>query len=192
MNGLVKKKASFEVKVQVYGDNITSQNVRVASGTSSNISFANNIVTINDANITTASLVLESADNSYIKSTYTFNIVPGGVNVYDYKDLLLTTNYSENGEITVMQTNLGSAREVYEGTDLDLGGDQNAYVWLPNQTLDKKNPNENIELFGNIVDFDERGVPIYNFDQELYTMETTYNHEFADAYNLKIQIILLI
>ena len=84
-----------------------------------------------------------------------------------------------------MQTNLGSAREVYEGTDLDLGGDQNAYVWLPNQTLDKKNPNENIELFGNIVSFDERGVPIYNFDQELYTMETTYNHEFADAYNLE-------
>lgn len=185
MNGLVKKKASFEVKVQVYGDNITSQNVRVASGTSSNISFANNIVTINDANITTASLVLESADNSYIKSTYTFNIVPGGVNVYDYNDLLLTTNYSENGEITVMQTNLGSAREVYEGTDLDLGGDQNAYVWLPNKPLDKKNSNENIELFGNIVSFDERGVPIYNFNQELYTMETTYNHEFANAYNLK-------
>lgn len=185
MNGLIKKKASFEVKVQVYGDNITSQNVRVASGTSSNISFSNNIVTINDANITTASLVLESTDNSYIKSTYTFNIVPGGVNVYDYNDLLLTTNYSENGEITVMQTNLGSAREVYQGTDLDLGGDQSAYVWLPNQTLDKKNPNENIELFGNILSFDERGVPIYNFDQELYTMETTYNHEFADAYNLE-------
>lgn len=183
MNGLVKKKASFGVKVQVYGDNITSQNVRIASGTSSNISFANNIVTINDANITTASLVLESADNSYIKSTYTFNIVPGGVNVYDYDDLLLTTNYSENGEITVMQANLGSAREVYEGTDLDLGGDQNAYVWLPNQALDKKNPNENIELFGNIVDFDESGIPIYNFENELYSMETTYNHEFADAYN---------
>lgn len=183
MNGLVTKKASFEVNVRVYGDNISSQSVRVSEGTSSNISFANNVVTINDATSTIATLVLESTESPYIKNSYAFNIVPGGVNVYDYNDLLLTTNFSENGEIIVLQTNFASAREMYEGTDLDLGGDQNAYVWVPNQELVEKNTNDNIELFGNIVDFDERGVPIYNFENELYSMETTYNHEYADAYN---------
>lgn len=183
MNGLVTQKASFEVNVRVYGDNISSQSVRVSAGTTSNVSFANNIVTINDSSSTTATLVLESTESPYIKNSYTFNIVPGGINVYDYNDLLLATNFSENGEITVLQTNFLSAREMYEGTDLDLGGDQNAFIWVPNQDLTKKNPNDNVELFGNIVDFDESGIPIYNFENELYSMETTYNHEFADAYN---------
>lgn len=183
MNGLVTKKASFEVNVQVYGDNISSQNVRVAEGTTSNISYSNNVITINDSSSTTATLVLESTESAYIKNSYTFNIVPDGVNIYDYNDLLLTTNFSEKGEITVLQTNFASTREMYLGTDLDLGGEQNAYVWIPDQTLTLKNPNENIELFGNIKSFDEKGIPIFNFDNELYSVETTYNHEFADQYN---------
>ena len=183
MGGLVKEKASFEIKTQVYGDNISNQAVRMSDESSDNISFENNVVTINDASETTATLVLESVEKPYIKNSYTFNVVPNGVNVYSYNDLLLTTNYSQNGEISVMQTNLGSAREVYNGTDFDIGANQGAITFIPDATLSKKDPEANIELFGNIIGYDKNGVPNFNFANELYVTETSYSHEFADAYN---------
>ena len=183
MNGLVKEKASFEIKTQVYGDNISNQAVRMSDESSDNISFENNVITINDASETTATLVLESVEKPYIKNSYTFNVVPNGVNVYSYNDLLLTTNYSQNGEISVMQTNLGSAREVYNGTDYDIGANQGAITFIPDTTLSRKDPEANIELFGNIIGYDKNGVPNFNFANELYVTETSYSHEFADAYN---------
>ena len=183
MGGLVKEKASFEIKTQVYGDNISNQAVRMSDESSDNISFENNVITINDASETTATLVLESVEKPYIKNSYTFNVVPNGVNVYSYNDLLLTTNYSQNGEISVMQTNLGSAREVYNGTDYDIGANQGAITFIPDATLSRKDPEANIELFGNIIGYDNNGVPNFNFANELYVTETSYSHEFADAYN---------
>ena len=182
MNGLVKEKASFEIKTQVYGDNISNQAVRMSDESSDNISFENNVVTINDASETTATLVLESVEKSYIKNSYTFNVVPNGVNIYSYNDLLLTTNYSQNGEISVMQTNLGSAREVYNGTDYDIGANQGAITFIPD-TTSIKDSEANIELFGHIIGYDKNGVPNFNFANELYVTETSYSHEFADAYN---------
>lgn len=183
MDGLVKEKASFEIKTQVYGDNISNQAVRMSDESSDNISFENNVVTINDASETTATLVLESVEKPYIKNSYKFNVVPNGVNIYSYNDLLLTTNYSQNGEISVMQTNLGSAREVYNGTDYDIGANQGAITFIPDATLSRKDPEANIELFGNIIGYDKNGVLNFNFANELYVTETSYSHEFADAYN---------
>ena len=182
MDGIVKDKAEIPLNIQVLGDDLTSQNVTVVSH-SDNISFdeTTKIITIENANETTASLTLASAEKSYYTGTFNFSIVPGGVNIYDYNDLLLTTNYSTSGEISVMQKSLGSLKDVYEGVneEIEPGSNQAAYKWIPNLPLKKKESAKNIELFGNYkADTGE-----FNFENELYEMETTYNHKFLDAWN---------
>lgn len=185
MDGLKTKKAQIEVKIQVFGDNISSQNVRVKEHTD-NISFDNNVITIENANETTASLTLASSDASYITGTYNFNVVNNGVNIYNYNDLLLTTNFSIDGEISVMQTSLGSLREVYQGKSIEIGksnNGQNAYWYDVGEEL-KRLPNaNNIELFGNIVGKNENGRIKFNFENELFLFDTNYNSEFIDDYN---------
>lgn len=182
MDGIVKEKAEIPLNIQVLGDDLTSQNITVVSH-SDNISFdeTTKIITIENANETTASLTLASAEKSYYTGTFNFSIVPGGVNIYDYNDLLLTTNYSTNGEISVMQKSLGSLKDVYEGVneEIEPGSNQAAYKWIPNLPLKKKESAKNIELFGNY----DAETGEFNFENELYEMETTYNHKFLDAWN---------
>ena len=182
MDGIVKDKAEIPLNIQVLGDDLTSQNVTVVSH-SDNISFdeTTKIITIENAIETTASLTLASAEKSYYTGTFNFSIVPGGVNIYDYNDLLLTTNYSTSGEISVMQKSLGSLKDVYEGVneEIEPGSNQAAYKWIPNLPLKKKESAKNIELFGNY----DAETGEFNFENELYEMETTYNHKFLDAWN---------
>ena len=182
MDGIIKEKAKIQLNVEVLGDDITSQNIRVVSH-SDNISFneTNKVITIENANETTASLTLASSEKSYYAGTFTFSIVPDGVNIYNYNDLLLTTNFSTNGEISVMQKSLGSLKDVYEGVNEEItpGSNQAAYKWVPNLPLTKKESAKNIELFGN-YDAETRD---FNFEDEVYETETTYNHKFLDDWN---------
>lgn len=182
MDGIVKEKAKIQLDVEVLGDDITSQKISVVSH-SDNISFneTSKVITIENANETTASLILASSEKKYYTGTFTFSIVPDGVNIYNYNDLLLTTNFSINGEISVMQKSLGSLKDVYEGVNEEItpGSNQAAYKWIPNLPLKKKESAKNIELFGNY----DAETGEFNFENELYEMETTYNHKFLDAWN---------
>ena len=93
---------------------------------------------------------LSSKYHDYIETTYKFNLVENGVNVYDYLDLLECTNKSEKGEIVCLQTNLESKANTFNSDGTYKG--------------------TNVRLFGNEKEL--------NFKNEVYTFDTTYNHKF--------------
>lgn len=94
--------------------------------------------------------------------TYNFKIVPDGVNVYDYDDLLFCTNKSENGEIVVLRRNFESYSNTYV---LDNNG----------KSIGLKN--DNTVLFGKY----NNGK--YNFKNEIYQFETRYNQQYIKQWN---------
>ena len=96
----------------------------------------------------------------YITSTYKFNIVEDGVNVYSYKDLMEATNRSEKGEIVCLQTNLQSLDNTYKKE-----GEKYINEYLKTNT----------KLFGN-YNFEKNK---FSFEDEIYTFETTYNHKYV-------------
>lgn len=103
-------------------------------------------------------------------STYEFEIVDNGVNVYSYDDLLYCTNKSSTGEIVVL-------RKSFESLD-------NAYILdsLGNLMLNNGKPvlkSNNVECFGN---YDVKS-KTFNFVNELYSFTTTYNKEFIEQWN---------
>lgn len=175
-----KVNAKIEFDIDVVGDNITNDKVSVLEK-SDNITYSNNTMTINDYN-ENSYFTLVSTEQPFITNTYTFNVVKDGINVYNYNDLLMCTNFSGSGEIVVMQTSLGSLREVYEGKNVEIDPtytSQGIYKYEIDPSFSKKEGN--ISLFGN---YDEKS-GTFNFANELVYMETTYNHKFIDDYNSK-------
>lgn len=86
-------------------------------------------------------------------ATFSFEIVEDGVNVYDYETLLACTNKSNNGEIVVLRKSFES---------------------IQNYKLLSSN---NIEMFGNSDDVN------YNFKNDIYSFESTYNTEYIKQWN---------
>ncbi len=82
-----------------------------------------------------------------------FQVVPQGINVYTYDDLLACTNNSEQGEIVVLRKHFESLANFEDNTA------------------------SNVALFGT------RTADGFNFANEVYRFETTYNHEFMDQWN---------
>lgn len=180
LDSINKVNATIEFDIDVVGDNVSSDKVSVLDK-SDNLTYSNNVITINSY-LENSYVTLVSVDQPFISNTYTFNLVKDGVNVYDYNDLLMCTNFSSNGEIVVMQTSLGSLREVYVGKDVEIDSTytaQGIYRYEIDPSFTKKSGN--ISLFGN---FDENN-GTFNFTNELVYMETTYNHKFIDDYNAK-------
>lgn len=173
-----KVKATIKFDIDVVGDNVTSDKVSLLDK-SDNITFSDNTMTINSYS-DNSYFTLVSTDQPYIANTYTFNVVENGVNVYNYNDLLMCTNFSTRGEKVVMQTSLGSLRDVYEGKNVEIDAastSQGFYRYEIDPSFTKKSGN--ISLFGN---YDETS-GTFNFANELYYMGTTYNHKFIDDYN---------
>lgn len=175
-----KVNAKVEFDIDVVGDNISNDKVSVLEK-SDNITYSNNTMTVNGYN-ENSYFTLVSTEQPFITNTYSFNVVKDGVNVYNYNDLLMCTNFSSSGEIVVMQTSLGSLREVYEGKNVEIDptySSQGIYKYEIDPSFTKKEGN--ISLFGN---YDEK-TGTFNFANELVYMETTYNHKFIDDYNSK-------
>ena len=104
----------------------------------------------------------KSNEESYVETEeYSFDIVKGGVNVYSYADLLECTNRSAEGKIVCLQTNLESFAATYNS--------------------DNSKKDETTELFGTYNPRTKK----YNFANEVYRFESTYNTEFIDQYNAK-------
>ena len=179
LDSINKVNATIEFDIDVVGENVSSDKVSVLDK-SDNLTYSNNVITINSYS-ENSYVTLVSVDQPFISNTYTFNLVKDGVNVYDYNDLLMCTNFSSNGEIVVMQTSLGSLREVYVGKDVEIDSTytaQGIYRYEIDPSFTKKSGN--ISLFGN---YDEN-TGTFNFANELVYMETTYNHKFIDDYNV--------
>ena len=104
----------------------------------------------------------KSSEEGYVETEeYSFDIVADGVNVYNYSDLLECTNRSADGRIVCLQTNL----ESFSGTFNDDGSKKDSTT----------------ELFGTYNPKTKK----YNFANEVYRFESTYNTEFIDQYNAK-------
>lgn len=157
-NGTKTKEATFYLDVEMFGENVGEY---VALEISDNIEFdeITGKVTIYEAGEAYVRYV--SSNPAYVDTEeYKFTVVEDGYNVYSYNDLLLCTNKDTNGgKIVCLQVNL----EAFENTY--------------NSDLTKKN--STTELFGNYVERTSE----YNFINEVYRFQSTYNCEYIDQYN---------
>lgn len=189
-----KINAKFTVVPSVLGAGNVSQAVElVYEETSQNISYdvTKNEVTIksalkdSDGNLLDSYFTLRSVEKPYLKGKYTIKVIDEAVNVYNYDDLLYATNYSEKGEKVVLQVNLGSLKDVYEGEvtvlpnvkglNLDQAKENGFITYVPTE----KKKDNNTELFGH-YDFKNNS---FSFENEVYSYETSYNHEYLDLLN---------
>ena len=176
-----KTKASIKLDIEVLGNNINSNKVSIDSISSNDLSFdsATNTLLINDeVNGGETSITFRGDDlsSNYLTSTFKINIIKDGVNVYSYNDLMMATNFSSLGEKVVLQTSLGSFRDIYNGTETSLGEEfdnQKVTKFVPDFNS-LKNKDNNISLFGNYnVETNS-----FNFNNELVKLKTTYNDKF--------------
>lgn len=189
-----KINAKFRVVPSVLGAGNVSQAVElVYEETSQNISYdaTKNEVTIksalkdNEGNLLDSYFTLRSVEKPYLKGKYTIKVIDEAINVYNYDDLLYATNYSEKGEKVVLQVNLGSLKDVYEGEvmvlpnvkglNLDQAIENGFITYVPTE----KKKDNNTELFGH-YDFKNHS---FSFENEVYSYKTTYNHEYLDMLN---------
>ena len=102
-----------------------------------------------------ASFTLGFADGGEEQYSLDFEIVKDGINVETYDELLECTNKSKKGEIVVLRRSFESLSTY-------------------NSTKEK-----NIELFGKY----DANSKTYNFKNEVYSFETTFNSEYIDQWN---------
>lgn len=152
--------AEFSLNVKVVPEDYKDD--LVLKDKSSNIKFESTTNFIEITGAGDAYLTFEIKNNPSIKEqTYSFKVVPNGINVYTYEELLHCTNKSTSGEIVVLRKSFES---------------------LSNYNLLSKD-NNNVELFGTYNESTKK----FSFDSEMYKYETTYNREFIDKWNANIE-----
>lgn len=180
----------IEIVPTVYHEDGTKDNDVIVLEKSNNLTFdpSTNKISINGVNKDSEGNVINSyikfggAKDSFLEGTFEFKVVPGAVNVYNYNDLLMATNFSSKGEVICLQTSLGSLRDVYNGKDVAIKGvnpDQASKLGYLTFVPESKKENTEYELFGN---YNEKKNE-FNFENEVYEFETTYNHKYIDQVN---------
>ena len=153
------KQAEFNLKVKVVPEDY--KDFLQVKDTTSNVEFDLKSGSVLIKNSGEANITIGVNHSDGVKDqSYKFNIVKNGINVYTYDDLLYCTNKSKNGEIVVLRKSFES---------------------LSNYNILKEN-NNNVELFGKYNSTTKK----FNFENEMYKYETTYNHEFIDKWNSNI------
>ena len=161
-SSLTRNSAKIPLEIEVFSD--TGDTSYYVLEKTDNISFdqASSAITINNSG--EASITFASSSESYITSTYSFNIVDEGINVYSFNDLMMCTNRSTNGEVVVMQVSLESRENA-------LNKDQNGnYI--------EEYKRNNIKLFGN-YDFRNQ---TFNFGDFLYFQDPKLETKFIDQF----------
>lgn len=167
LNGeLSKKAASVSFKTEVITDE-NALNDAYPKSWSDNLEYISSenrfeIKAGGDARVTYSSRAY-----SFIESTIEFKVISGAYNVYNYNDLVKVTNKSSEKNNVVLQVNLGSMEDYFK---VDSKGQ------LINE---KKDDIDNVELFGNLTNFNERN---FSFIDEVVYEDTRYNHEFLKNY----------
>ena len=161
-SSLTRNSAKIPLEIEVFSD--TGDTGYYVLEKTDNISFdqASSAITINNSG--EASITFASSSESYITSTYSFNIVDQGINVYSFNDLMMCTNRSTNGEVVVMQVSLESRENA-------LNKDQNGNY------IDEYKRN-NIKLFGN-YDFRNQ---TFDFGDFLYFQDPKLETKFIDQF----------
>lgn len=163
----VGNSASIEMNVMLLPDTIEGE---LVVSNSPNINFDYNAKKISINGTGDASLTLSTSSGIAKPVSFNFSIVPNGVNVYTYDDLLYCTNRSENGEIAVLRKSFESVDNAYmidsNGKPAQSGG----------KPILRKN---NIECFGNYNSKTGK----FSFADEIYSFKTTYNTNFIEQWN---------
>lgn len=146
---LEKHHSIIEFNLKQYPDN---DQTFYCSDKSPNIdvTFLNNKMTVKVINSGEAYVKVRSKVHDYMETTYNFDVIDNGINVYNYEDLLMCTNKSSKGEIVCLQTSLESKENTF-----DSNGNYKS---------------NNIRLFGNETKFD--------FENEVFVFDSTYNTEY--------------
>lgn len=150
-----KEKAQIGVKITAVPSDSLSGIVTAYSTDNVSVDVASGKITVLSAGEAIVKFSVPDEDISDYEMKFT--VVEGGVNVYDYDDLMFCTNKSQNGEIVVLRKSLQS-----------LG-------YLQTE-LGKEN---NVECFGNYNSKTGK----FSFDSEVYKFSTTYNHRYIDEWN---------
>ena len=162
--GRVNSDAKLEFNIDVIGTSLTLDGINIE--TSSNVNF--------DKTSKTASFL--GSGEAYINFIHPFSSTGGasfnftlveGVNAYSYDDLISLTNKANKPYKIVLRTNLESYANTY---NFDEDGN----------IIGTKS--KNTALFGRLDENNE----ISDFKDDLYTFETTYNHDFLNKWNAEI------
>lgn len=171
------KKVQAEIAFQITTlPDILKEEIKVENVTS-NISFDLNAGIVKIIGKGKASFTIGCSDKEKAESsTFDFNIVENGINVYTYNDLLYCTNKSEEGEIVVLRKSFESLDNAYQFTTTGKVFTVNG---VP-QTVEN-----NVECFGNYDVENEK----FTFEDEIYSFETTYNSQYIDQWNKHVTSI---
>ncbi|MCH5163788.1 MAG: hypothetical protein J1F36_02095 [Clostridiales bacterium] len=154
LNNGQKQPAVIDFDITVSEESLRNKIVLDTENTSSNLTvdLTSGKITINSAIEGMSSVVLKNTEHG-MTTTFAFEVVKGGVNVYTYEDLLACTNNSQSGEIVVLRTNFESRANANSSTAT------------------------NVAMFGTL------NGGKFDFANEAYKFETTYNSEFIDQWN---------
>ena len=152
----------IEIVPTVYHDDGTKDDDVVVLNKSSNLTYdpTNKEISINGANkdnegnIINSFITFGGSKDSFLEGTFEFKVIPEAVNVYNYNDLLMATNFSSKGEAICLQTSLGSLRDVYNGKDVPIKGinaEQASKLGYVTFVPETKKENTEYELFVNIL-----------------------------------------
>ncbi len=159
---LLKNNAKIEISSTLLYEGEESNDVYLKSK-SDNLSYNNNVITINSSG--ESYITLSSSSHSFIETTYKFNALDNAFNIYNYNDLMKVTNFSNEANNVVMQTNLESLKHTYKTNA------KNEY--------EETYLNSNTKLFGN-YDFKNK---TFSFEDEIVKKESTYSTKYIDQFN---------
>lgn len=143
----------------------------------SNIEFnlSKQKISIKPSNSGYANLTLKVRNNDEIlPSSFTFEIINDGVNVYTYQDLLFCTNDSEKGEIVVL-------RKSFESVENAFKQDINGNIVIKNGKPEPKS--NNVECFGTYNHKEKGTINEFNFAKEVFSFKTEFNDTYITQWN---------
>ena len=157
--------ASFNLTVETIPSDLINS-LSISNVTDNiNVNLTKKTVEIIKNETSHASFTVEAEDKEIKPFVYEFDTVKDGVNVYTYNDLLRCTNRSGDGEIIVLRKSFESL--------------ENAYKKNSNGDYVNELKANNVECFGN-YNFNTKK---FNFINEIYDFETTYNDEYIKQWN---------
>ena len=162
-SAFVTPDAYLDLNIELLGP-ITMSDIKIEA--SENVSFDSSLNRVNFLKEGEAYLRFNNPLSEAGSGEISFTLIDA-LNVYDYDDLINFTNKSSKPYKLVLRSNLESLRNTY---NLDTDG----------KILDKKSKDTN--LFGRLDENNE----LLPFEEDIFTFETTYNHEFLTNYNKEI------
>ena len=157
--------ASLKLNVQLVGTSFAMEGVTIE--TSDNVTYnkETSIVTFNNVGEAYVNFINPYSETG--SSYFNFTLVDA-INVYDYDDLISLTNKASRPYKLVLRKNLESL--------------QNTYIFDENGEITGVK-SKDTALFGRLDENNE----VESFEDDIYSFETTYNHDFLNKWNDEVE-----